>query len=81
MLLADVFRVEILAHTPPYYLVRWGEDAFTIVEEALDYPYFPDEDPEEQWLNWLIEFSVSIDGITSVLLQKSLHNAETASLQ
>jgi len=79
MLLTEVFELEVLAKNPPYYVVKHGANVFTISEEALDFPYYPDEDKEEQWLNWLIEFSVSIQGITTELLQKNVDGIQERS--
>ena len=72
MLLKDVFRVTVLSHHPPYYVVKHGNDVFTVLEEAMGFPFIPGEDPDEQWLDWLVEFSVSIQGTTSGLFQSSV---------
>jgi len=79
MLLTEVFELHVLARNPPYYVVKHGNDVFTVVEEALDFPYYPDQDKDEQWLNWLIEFSVSIQGLTAELLQRSVDTASMGS--
>lgn len=72
MRVADFFGLQVLATSPPYVVVQLAEDTFTILDEGLDFPYSPEEDPDEQWLNWLLEFSVSINGITEKLLQRGL---------
>jgi len=70
MRIADAYNLEVLARSSPYIVVKRGEDVFTILDEGLDYPFYPDQHREDQWLNWLVEFSVSINGITASLLQK-----------
>jgi len=72
MRIADFFDLQVLAKSPPYVVVRLAEDTFTILDEGLDFPFYPDEDSDEQWLNWLLEFSVSINGITDQLLQRGV---------
>jgi len=70
MRIADAYNLEVLARSAPYIVVKHFEDVFTILDEGLDYPFDPEQNREDQWLNWLVEFSVSINGITASLLQK-----------
>ena len=70
MRFADAYNLEVLARSSPYIVVKHNQDVFTILDEGLDYPFYPDQHREDQWLDWLVEFSVSINGITASILQK-----------
>jgi len=67
---ADAYNLEVLKRSSPYVVVKHGGDVFTVMEEGLDYPFNPDGHLQDQWLDWLVEFSVSTKGITTSILQK-----------
>jgi len=73
MNIADVFALKVLAQSPPYVVVKLRKDVFTILEEGLEFPFYEDRPKEDQWLDWLLEFSVSINGLTSDILQHQLN--------
>jgi len=76
---ADAYNLEILARSSPYIVVKHQEDTFTILDEGLDFPFDPAQNGEEQWLEWLVEFSVSINGITASILQKHVDERDRVS--
>ena len=57
MYLADVFGLEIVERDPPFVVVDQTGFSFLVLESAFDYKVDPQQDLENQWYDWLIEYS------------------------
>ena len=57
MYITDVYGLEIVGREPPFVVVEQNGFSFMVLETAFDYQVVPHQDLENQWYDWLIEYS------------------------